>query len=132
MKHLRLILLTSLIAASATAQSLSIVVIANDGANTTTNVMAVPAIRVQGLLSQWADDCKAKTNAAPPAAALTFGQFIVQEIRDKGQGAQDIGVKADMLTWGITNAPAKLVAAWPNLTATQKTNAANYVKQIGE
>jgi hypothetical protein len=121
-----------LCAAGAFAQSVTISIVASDGGAATTNTIQVAAVRVQGLLAMWQDDCKAKTNATPPAQALTFGQFIVQEIRDRGQDYQNKGVVADMLTWGITNAPAKLIANWPNLTAAQKTNAVNYLKQIGE
>lgn len=130
MKHILALLLAS--ATIAQAQSVTISIVANDGNATTTNTIQVAAVRVQGLLTLWGEDCKNKTNASPPAAALTFGQFIVQEIRDRGQDYQNKGVVSDMLTWGITNAPAKLIANWPNLTAVQKTNAVNYLKQIGE
>lgn len=132
MKHLSLILLASLCAAGAFAQSVTISIVASDGGAATTNTIQVAAVRVQGLLAMWQDDCKAKTNATPPAQALTFGQFIVQEIRDRGQDYQNKGVVADMLNWSITNAPAKLIANWPNLSPAQKTNAVNYLKQIGE
>lgn len=132
MKHPSLIILASCCALGAFAQSVTITVVASDGQATTTNTVQVAAVRVQGLLAMWGDDCKAKTNATPPAQALTFGQFIIQEVRDRGQDYQNRGAVADMLTWGITNPPAKLIANWPNLTAIQKTNAVNYLKQIGE
>ena len=128
MKHLLPLILAGAINAS--AQSVTITIVANDGSTTTTNVMQVPAVRVQGLLTMWGEDSKSKTNAG--SAALTFGQFIVQEVRDKGTDYANKGAVADMLSWGITNPPAKLVSVWPGLTAAQKTNAVNYIRQVGE
>lgn len=129
----KLIVLSILAAAAvcAVAQSVTITVVANGGGESTTNIISVQELRVKGLLEAWVEDCKAKTNASPPAAALTFGQFVVQEIGDKGAEYQNRGAIADMLDWGITNPPAKLVSSWPTLTLLQKTNAANYVKEIG-
>jgi hypothetical protein len=117
-------------AISASAQSVTISIVANDGNGAATNVMQVPAVRVQGLLAMWAEDSKSKTNAG--SSALTFGQFIVQEIRDKGTDYANKGAIGDMLNWGITNPPAKLVSVWPSLTAAQKTNAVQYINQVGQ
>jgi hypothetical protein len=128
----KLIVLFCLISITAFSQSVTITIAANDGSNSTTSTISVPAVRVQGLMALWAEDCKAKTNANPPTAALNFSQFVVQEIRDRGTDYANKGATKDMLSWGLTNPPAKLVTAWPGMTLEQKTNAVNYIKQIGE
>lgn len=130
MKKAIIALTFGLLAMGVNAQSVSITVVADDGGTTTTNVISVPAVRVQGLLTLWGENTNTRTNAG--YGPLTFGQFIVQEIRDRGTEYANKGATADMLSWGITNPPAKLVAAWPGLTAEQKTNAVQYIKQIGE
>lgn len=130
MKKIIIALFLGLTAINVSAQSVTISIVANDGTSTTTNTIQVPAVRVQGLMTMWAEDTKSKTAAG--VDALTFGQFIVQEVRDRGTDYANKGAAADMLNWGITNAPAKLVSLWPGMTAEQKTNAVNYLKQIGE
>lgn len=131
MKKAIIACLLAIAAIGALANSVTITVIADDGNGVTTNVVNVSEIRVKGLLEAWAQDTKNKESANPPVAALTFGQFVVQEIGDKGAEYQDRGATADMLAWGITNPPVKLVKAWPTLTSEQKTNALNYHNQIG-
>lgn len=114
------------------AQSVTIAVIASSNGTTyTTNVIQVPAVRVQGLLLLWEKDCATKTNATPPVPALTLSQFVVQEIKDRGTDYANTGATAEMKVWGITNPPAKLVEAWPNLTLQQRTNAVVYHNLVG-
>lgn len=117
----------------AAAQSVTITIVAShDGSTFTTNVVNVPTVRVNGLIEAWNEDSKNKTNAAPPVPALTLGQFMVQEVRDKGIEYQKRGVTAELLNWGVTNPPAKLVEVWTTLSPEQKTNAVTYVKQVGQ
>ena len=133
MKKLTLFALATAVCFNASAQSVTITVVASsDGITSTTNVIQVPQVRVEGLLLLWQKDCEAKTNASPSVPALTLGQFVVQEIRDRGTEYAKTGATAEMKNWGITNPPARLVEVWPTLTLQQRTNAANYLKQIGE
>lgn len=131
MKTLNLIALSALLCSAAFGQSITITVSSNDGTNSSTSVINVPAVRVQGMLEMWAKDSNAKTSANPPVPALSFSDFVVQEIRDRGAEYAKIGATKDLLSWGVTNPPAKLVEMWPALTLAQKTNAVNYVKEVG-
>lgn len=117
---------------NASAQSVTITVVASsDGSAYTTNVVQVPQVRVEGLLLLWQEDVKAKTSANPPIPALTLGQFVVQEIRDRGTEYAKTGATAEMKIWGITNPPPRLVEAWPTLTLQQRTNAVVYHNLVG-
>lgn len=117
---------------NASAQSVTITVTASsDGVASTTTVIQVPQVRVDGLLLLWQQDSKAKTNAVPPVPALTFSQFVVQEIRDRGAEYAKTGATAEMKAWGITNPSAKLVEVWPTLTLQQRTNAVTWHNLVG-
>jgi hypothetical protein len=133
MKKTMLVLALSAAVLGAAAQSVTISIVASsDGSTYTTNTISVPAVRVRGLVEAWGEDCKNKTNAVPPVAALTLGQFMLQEVRDKGVEYQKRGVTAELLDLGVTNPPAKLVDVWTSLTPEQRTNAVNYAKQVGQ
>lgn len=135
-KHMKKTLLVTALSAAvlgAAAQSVTITIVASsDGVTSTTNTIAVPAVRVRGLIEAWGEDSKNKTNAVPAVPALTLGQFMIQEVRDKGVEYQKRGVTAELLDLGVTNPPAKLVEVWTSLTPEQKTNAVEYAKQIGQ
>lgn len=140
MKTLLLLALGSLLLApcSSLAQSVTIRIVANDGATQTTNTFSVPGLRVNGLLSSWRYDSSAKTNATPPAAALTFGSYIVQELTDKADewrnrgGLEAIKTFSANLGGPTNNIPPRLVEAWENLSQVQRTNAINYLKEVGQ
>lgn len=132
MKKLTLFALATAAYLNASAQSVTITVVASsDGVTSTTNVIQVPQVRVNGLILLWEKDCEAKTNAAPPVPALTLGQFVIQEIRDRGTEYAKTGATAEMKVWGITNPPAKLVEVWPTLTLQQRTNAVTWHNLVG-
>lgn len=120
---------------SASAQSVVIRVISNDGSTQATNTTVVAPIHIQGLLSRWADDSRSKTNTQ--VAALTFGEFVTQELTDKSAEWRDRGgieaIKTFMAAQGasqLTNSiPPRLAIVWSTLTQVQRTNAVNYLLQ---
>lgn len=124
-----------LAAVSASAQSVVIRVVANDGSLQTTNSVNIPAIHVQGLIARWGEDSHSKTNSA--SAALTFSQFVTQELTDKGAEWKERGgieaIKTFMVNQGAAsltnNIPPRLAQIWGNLTQQQRTNAVNYLQQ---
>jgi hypothetical protein len=124
-----------LTAAQTTAQSVSVRAITNDGSIQATNAVNLPSTMVQGLLSLWADDSRSKTNAG--AAALTFNQFVTQELGDKSadwnrRGGLD-AAKTFAITQGQTNLSIPNIVGdrWSGFTQAQRTNVISFLSSIG-
>jgi len=117
------------------AQSVSVRVVTNDGSLQATNTINVPAIYVQGLLAQWGDNSRVRTNAG--LAALTFNAYVTQELGDKSnewnrRGGLDAAA-AFALTQGQTNLaiPPKIGDLWGGFTQAQRTNAILFIVTVG-
>jgi len=122
-------------ALAAHAQSVSVRVTTNDGSVGATNTINVPAIYVQGLLAQWNDNSRTRTNAG--LSALTFNAYVSQELGDKSaewnrRGGLDAAA-AFALTQGQTNLaiPPKIGDLWGGLTQAQRTNAILFIVTVG-
>jgi len=122
-------------ALAAHAQSVSVRVTTNDGSVGATNTINVPAIYVQGLLAQWGDNSRTRTNAG--LSALTFNAYVSQELGDKSaewnrRGGLDAAA-AFALTQGQTNLaiPHKIGDLWGGLTQAQRTNAILFIVTAG-
>jgi len=117
------------------AQSVSVRVTTNDGSVGATNTINVPAIYVQGLLAQWGDNSRTRTNAG--LLALTFNAYVSQELGDKSaewnrRGGLDAAT-AFALTQGQTNLaiPNKVGDLWGGFTQTQRTNVILFISTVG-
>jgi len=133
----RILLLPALLLAAATvqAQSVSVRVTTNDGSLQATNTINVPAIYVSGLLAQWNDNSRTRTNSG--LLALTFNAYVSQELGDKSaewnrRGGLDAAA-AFALTQGQTNLaiPHKIGDLWGGLTQAQRTNAILFIVTAG-
>jgi len=122
-------------ALAAHAQSVSVRVTTNDGSLQATNTINVPAIYVSGLLAQWNDNSRTRTNSG--LLALTFNAYVSQELGDKSaewnrRGGLDAAT-AFALTQGQTNLaiPNKVGDLWGGFTQTQRTNVILFISTVG-
>ncbi len=136
MKKLLLLSLITGLAFAAQAQTatnlnLRSIVSLNDGSRTT-NVVNISSTRLMGLIESWNADSKNKTNAG--VAALTLGQYVVQEVRDKGTEWERAGALTELKAAGFTNSTVtpsqKLLEKWASLSPTQQSRVVDYLNTV--
>ena len=118
-------------AQTATNLNLRCIVSLSDGSRTT-NVLNISGVRLAGLIESWKQDTTNKTKAKVPE--LTLGQYVVQELRDKGAEWEQKGALAEMKTAGFTNTAVtpnpRFLERWSGLSAADQAKAVDYLNRI--
>ncbi|MBF8281268.1 MAG: hypothetical protein HW378_183 [Anaerolineales bacterium] len=118
---------------SATNLTLRCIISLDDGSRAT-NIVNISGTRLAGLIEGWKLDTTNKVNAKAPA--LTLGQYVFQEVKDKGAEWERAGALNELKAAGFTNTAVtpsqKLLDKWATLTPTQQSRVVEYLNSVAE